>query len=154
MPIYLLDGSLRNRRRNTCSDAPPPKTARIEIAYRMTELVFLWTAHPTASKIGQEVQFSGGNPLFSSPLPLREFSGLREYLPRVFSGFPFDRIVCDDYRWLPGGTATHGPVALLLPRWDGEFMLPNPETGIDENRIVGGAQDIELSVTLAPTPSV
>jgi len=128
---------------NTCSTAGTPK-CQVDSAFRFVRYAFLWVNHPQPEKVGRVLVKNYGG---SENYPLIDSVNVNSV--QKYSGFssgnelPKDRIACEAYDWLPGGT-TSAPLNLEVPRWDCEAMSINPETGLMENRIIGGAVNVQL----------
>lgn len=129
---------------NTCT-ASVGANCRLE-TYRVNhQYTFQWEKHPDKSKLGETATWTkcfgfnfvitlfGGSSFNSMDANIRPILG---------RDVPKDRLTCDDYRWMPGGTASFPPAALDVARWDGERMTRNDDTGISENRSVVGALDL------------
>jgi hypothetical protein len=106
-----------------------------------------WTKNPDSSKIGDRVRvhFADRSPL-SKDIPLEATQillGTEIYAPKLRSGLPFPILSCTDYSWLPSATPK-APTEVHVVEWDAEYMLRNPETYVNENRIFSGAMNVDL----------
>ncbi len=106
----------------------------------------VWTHHPNPEKIGKPVH-AKGNP--EQKFAVEDFivSDAKQFFPILGQGLSSTRFSCDNWSWLPGGSAQTPPRQTLIKRWGSETMIPNPETGINENTTLGGATNVEFRVT-------
>lgn len=103
-----------------------------------------WSVHPDEKQIGKPVILKLSDGTFTAAFDFAfKFAGSKYAGDPTVEVFPDDELTCDRYDWLPGGK-TEAPSKLVVPRWDCELMQNNPETGLSENRIIGGAIDLLL----------
>lgn len=107
--------------------------------------IFLaWHKHPDSKKIGQIIkQKSSGEFLEDNDTFLA--SEFKNFFPQLAKKLKSASIECSDYSWIPGSGQKTAPNALMISRWEIEFMVPNQETGISENRTIGGVLNLELT---------
>ena len=131
---------------NTCNEVLT-KACNFALAFKVDHVALNWTTHPDAAKKGKVLRYA--------KTPATDFSALefksqltgpdKRFRPTIAPQAPDDQILCEDYRWLPGGSKTSPPAQTLISRWEGEFMFQNPETRVAENRCIGGALDLTLA---------
>jgi hypothetical protein len=118
-----------------------------DLIVRQKYYFLAWSKNPDPSKINERLrahfpQFpngAGDRDLEVSQLVF----GSEIYAPKLRAGLPPTTLTCGDYSWLPTGTP-QAPNDLRVTRWDTEFMLPNPETSVNENRILEGAMNVDF----------
>ena len=105
--------------------------------------VVVWHKHPDISKIGQPVIYD--NKPVESNDNIMISAEVKNFYPLLTKKLTPAAIECDDYSWIPGALSSKSPPNnLKIARWESEFMLPNEDTGVTENRTVGGAINVSL----------
>lgn len=128
---------------NTCNEILTPK-CQIRTSIRIERFTFKWTKHSDEKKLGVPIQrvIKDVPPQFIFDFYF--FGTINKYAGAPYAqDLPDDLLVCDNYSWLPGATEA-APANVVIPRWTVEAMQTNPETGLMENRVVGGALNVEL----------
>lgn len=112
---------------NTC--LPQQKLAHCQLRFEMIphEITMRWTKHPQKDKIGQILKILGEEQK-QNRSPLFRYG----QSPELQSVFQKDVITCDKFDWLDEIPATNGVTE--LENWTTEYMLPNSETGANENQ--------------------
>ena len=119
----------------------------LDVMGRQKFYFLAWSKNPDAAKINERLkahypQFpngAGDRVLEANQL----FFGTEIFAPKLHAGLPPTVLTCGDYSWLPTAT-TKAPDSLRVARWDTEFMLPNPETSVNENRSLSGAMNVDF----------
>ncbi|MGE4132407.1 MAG: hypothetical protein AB7F86_12265 [Bdellovibrionales bacterium] len=128
------------------------KVMDLKLSVYVGVLSWIWTAHPKASKVGKVVQASQRG--VTGPLDYYAFvsNGARFVAPDFVESLPPDELSFKNLDWLPG--MSDGLKPLMIDTWWAEDMLPNPETGVAENRIISILNGVELQPTTATTSTV
>lgn len=109
-----------------------------------------WTAHPDAAKIGKPVVYKNKGGGLNPFIDFQFRSSVERLLGNASAmTMPPDEMACKSYDWLPGIPEKTTPQTIDIPRWDVEAMFTNPETGLLENRVVGGAVDLHMAQNAA-----
>jgi hypothetical protein len=124
---------------NLCTDTASTGV-KMDIAIRLDVLDWFWIAHPDTAKIGTPLKFKRGSGEYLS----YSSNSLEYFYPGVSQGLQADRMKFQDVKWLPG--FDDGKLhPLRIETWTAEIMLPNPETGLNENQVFGGAFGIDAA---------
>lgn len=114
-------------------------------ALRIDRLWWVWTQNADPKKIGQLVEITNvddGLVKLISAIVLA--NGSRFHYPELVTGLPPDELDIGGAKWIPGmEEGVSKPMS--IPMWLGESMVKNPETGIDENRIVSSLSGVHLT---------
>lgn len=130
---------------NTCNEVKKVDCA-FKGSIRIDRYRAEWTAHPDATKVGKLILHKGNNGGIRPFLDFQFRSSAERLLglPSALT-MPADEMSCKSYAWLPGVAENTVPQTIDIPRWDCEAMSVNPETGLTENRVIGGAIDLHMS---------
>jgi hypothetical protein len=127
---------------NLCS-TPAGQICKMKTQIANPWFVVVWHKHPDTSRIGQPVIYD--NKPVESNDNIVISAELKKFYPLLAKKLTPAAIECDDYSWIPGAPSTKAPPnTLQIARWESEFMLPNEDTGVTENRTVGGAINVAL----------
>lgn len=121
-------------------------TFTITMPVRVDQLVWQWTKHHDSTQIGKTVKFKFGP--FENDLlrPIFITNGFRFNHADLMLGLPPDSIAFQDLAWLPGfENGTLKP--FTISSWMSEGMIPNSQTGLNENRVVSGAYGVHVTPT-------
>lgn len=125
-------------------------TGSYQTEYVATQLTWVWTSHPDPKKIGKVVQRKFNGPP-GSEARWEDMAAM----PSLFSlvqknDFPKGTAVLDnaqirfaDNQFLNEIKRTKSGGFEIL-EWTAEAMFNNPETGLNENRVIGGAMNMQL----------
>lgn len=116
---------------------------------RLDRLAWVWTKHSDPSKLGRvlEAQFPGGMKQPLSNFAFITHNTLHIYPDLGLSPLPRDLYQFADLSWLPGMES--GLSDFTIELWNSEAMIPNSQTGVSENRVVGGGSRIAMSKVAA-----
>ena len=139
IPFQVFDSLCSDRRGMSCT---------FQMPYRSIYYFLVWSKHPDPEKLNQPLRYKNANEsrndsrLFETQLFT---SGIeRKFTPKLVSGMAPNRLVCNDFSWLPGGSK-EAPTTVSVKQWNTEFMTDNPETGVSENRTAFGALNLQLT---------
>lgn len=116
--------------------------------------LFIWTKHPEASRLGQEVMYLPGAGQPKQHLVEQQgvhFVSIEEQQrlgSRTLAGLK-GRLSCDKFEWLTNVPNVPGrvlPTALSVASWSGETNTSTLETNVAENQAVNGGFDVQLSI--------
>lgn len=128
---------------NSCSNTVP-QGCFLKMHVQIHLPVIYWKKHPKPEREGKVVLAKFSNQEFLINFPYIITMDERILKDPIAKDFPVDEIVCDDFSWLPGKHGTTPPNKTTVTKWNVEKMVTNPETGVSENRPVGGGDQVEL----------
>jgi hypothetical protein len=126
---------------NFCS-AAAGKTFEARLAVKLNRIGWVWTQHSDPKRVGTIVKLRQDFAAPGLPLVSPSFGSnvLRFTAPDMAEGLPADELHFTETDWIPG--LEDGKMKpFTIDTWMAEAMLPNPETGLNENRIaasIGG----------------
>lgn len=122
---------------NTCIPDQELADCTFHLDFAPVHYLFIWTKHNDPAKVGSLVSPELGK--LSSPLGSYETRAVQD-LKTLYKP---DRLTCSNYAWTNGMQKTKTG-AFIADSWSGELMLPNDETGINENQTFSNGFEIEL----------
>jgi hypothetical protein len=135
---------------NTCDPGQVLARCDLNLDFAMQHQYLRWTTHPDAAKIGKVVQakYKGDSNLITLEDEFQSYFWFNTLTNPQWAGrFQPDMLSCDNYLWT--AQMPKSGENLLIQSWTSEIMLPNPETGVNENQTFSGSFNVELAVTPA-----
>jgi hypothetical protein len=127
---------------NLCSNSAG-QSCKLKTQLTNPLFVVVWYKHPDNTKIGRPVSY--GNESLENEDDIEVSAEFKKIYPQLTKNLSAASIECTDYSWIPGTrSAKVPPNQLKIARWESEFMLPNEDTGVTENRTIGGAINVSL----------
>lgn len=129
MPMTMTENMCNEIRQVQC---------RLNLRAELQILNLTWTKHSDSTKVGAQISFR------ETPAGSVEniFGTLQTELEENGTK---DLLICDDYRWLTNNKNNDLNRHQFIHSWGSEANFPNAETGLSENRTVGGGFDLLLT---------
>ena len=126
---------------NLCVENYQAPKCFYSIGFSSDHVLFLWSKHLVAAKIGQPIKFQNRVPT----TPSNQFSEIEERIfstsldplitKKADSRFKAETLTCDQYAWLGDQYREINKLPnLRFKIWSSESMRSNAETGANENR--------------------
>lgn len=117
---------------------------RFYMGLQVGKMALVWSHHPDPSRLNTVVKIrtTPTGSFYPRESTVTYLGADRKLMPKAAHHLPKDRMVCEDWGWLPGGSVATPPASIQVLRWENEQMLTNPETGLSENRLTGGAHGV------------
>lgn len=136
---------------NLCEETGPrpPANCVYRVATQNSTIDLAWENHPDSSKVGQTVKsvyVNSDQSRSETRLETQDFASATSKMinPHVSPDSLFDELVCEDFRWLTGADNGSAPEQLTMDAWSSELMAENPETGENENRVIGSGYGMKF----------
>ncbi len=113
---------------------------------RLDRVGWIWTKHPDPAKLNQLVMANYGS---GRTIPLFSFGFITNNIlflyPDLGPALQKDTYSFSDLSWFPG--MENGVRDFTVSVWQAEGMLQNAQTGLAENRVIGGGTQVRLKRT-------
>ncbi len=138
---------------NSCNEVLTSK-CKLALGFQKYNIYFKWTKHPDPQKLGKTIRLrpkqkkTPKDENYFEFIPVQNIFGSADRsirTPIAARNVPSEILICDNYNFLPKNPFILPYVNVL--RWEVETMMNNPETGGAENRILGGALNVQLIPT-------
>jgi hypothetical protein len=137
---------------NLCRTEAKAPNCYYEATLFQSRSALVWTKNPDSSRMGKKLtlnttddddKFKDENfkQLDDSK---KAFFSIQKFFTPDLPDLPQDRLVCDDYAWLPVQVGTK---SILMKMWSSETNNPNGETGVAENMTVQSYTGMQWNVT-------
>lgn len=138
-PVFTIPFTVHE---NLCGSATG-QTCKLKTQLTNPFFVVVWDKHPDKTKIGRPVMFN--DEALDNKDDVEVSAEFKKIYPQITKNLSTASIECADYSWIPGTQSPKSPPnQLKIARWESEFMLPNEDTGVTENRTIGGAINVSL----------
>jgi hypothetical protein len=119
---------------------------RVIFPYRADFIGWFWSKHSDSAKVGQVVKMNFQNRVIDLVRLSIVTNAYRHGHPDLIAGMPNDEVHFTSLEWLPG--FENGILKpFTVSAWLSESMVTNSQTGISENRIYGGAYNVQIKPT-------
>lgn len=127
---------------NSCRPGTEGVTFSSTFGMQIDRVAWFWTKHNDPAKVGQMLmQTADGmsNAFFSFAFITQ---AIKTKYPDLAPSMPANEFSFADLSWLPG--MENGLTDFVIESWTAEQMVPNSQTGLNENRIVSGANGVRF----------